>query len=65
MKDSQIKMKVLDVLGRRVQIEMTILCLKKTPSVLHDTSPGAVKKFSWNAVTSELDTSTNLSIAHV
>ena len=56
MKDSQIKMKVLDILGRHVQKEMKLLCSKNTPSVLRDNSPDAVKKFSWNAVTSELET---------
>ena len=56
MKDSQIKMKVLDILGRHVQKKMKLLCSKKTPSVFRDNSPDAVKKFSWNAVTSELET---------
>ncbi len=54
MRDRVIREKVLEILTKDIQKEMTTMCAKKTSSVLRNPSPKAVKTFSWEAVVSEV-----------
>ncbi len=54
MRDRVIREKVLEILTKDIQKEMTTMCAKKTSSVLCNPSPEAVKTFSWEAVVSKV-----------
>ncbi len=54
MKDPRIKEKVLEILAKHVQKEMTVMCSRNTGSVLRSTAPDVLKRFTWETVVAEV-----------
>ena len=54
VRDPKIRKRVLSILTKDIQKEMTTLCARKTGSILRQSSIQAINSFSWEAVTEEL-----------
>ena len=54
VRDPKIRERVLSVLTKDIQKEMTTLCARNTGSILRQSSRQAVTKFSWDVLAEEL-----------
>lgn len=54
VRDPKIRERVLSILTKDIQKEMTTLCARKTGSILRQSSLQAVTKFSWDVLAEEL-----------
>ncbi len=55
MKDRNMKTHVVDILAKHVQKEMTVMCSKKTNSMLCSAEPEALENFSWDTLVAEVE----------
>ncbi len=56
MKDRKMKTHIVDILAKRVQKEMAVMCSKKTSSTLRSAKPEALENFSWDTLVAEVET---------
>ncbi len=52
----RIHQKVLGILAKDIQKELTKICAKKNQSILRSSSPECLRSFTWDALLAELDT---------
>ena len=58
LKDPRSRQKVLEVLGKDLQCELSSACTFKCNSVLHNSSPETLQSFSWESLLDELQDAT-------